>query len=168
MEQKIFLPLQCKALLPSDCYKVLDTLFAVQKDGKISYSKRNAQFLHLDEAICDQAIQTAIDKKLIVLEAKEGGVWTFTINSEQLEKFKNVKLQDVPGIKLIDMSTEITFKHEQEASPYELAPSMTREELVALMQKIQLQLKKHDNQIHDESKDIFRIIKKDEYNDLPF
>ena len=112
MEQKIYLPHQLKALLPSDAYKVLDTLMSFQKEGIISYSKRNADFLHLDSAITDQVIQTAIDRKIIAPVEQSGGVYRFKILTETIEKAKEIQMTDIPKYPLIELSEEITFKNE--------------------------------------------------------
>lgn len=134
MEQKIFIPHQLKALLPPEMYKVLDTLFAFQKEGIISYSKRNSEFLHIDQAICDQCIQTAIDKKIIAPVEQSGGVYRFKINKELMEVAKNIPLTEIPHKALLKLSSEITFKELMKTKQ----PS--NEELMEQIRRLQAQL----------------------------
>lgn len=136
---RIFIPMQVKALMPSDLYKVLDALFAFQKEGTISYSKRNAEFLHLDQAVADQCIQTAVDYKLITPIEQSGGVWKFRINGAAFEAAKMTPLSEIPNKQLLRLSSEITFKNQtstKEMSPEELLRQI--DELKRkLMEKVQ-------------------------------
>lgn len=109
--EKFYLPMQIKALLPSDMYKVLDALMTFQKEGgTITYSKRNAEFLHLDQAIAEQAVQTAINYKLIEPIEQAGGVYKFKINQTTLETAKLTPLTEIPNKPLLKLATDITFK----------------------------------------------------------
>lgn len=140
---KIYIPHQLKALLPSDMYKVLDTLFAFQKDGQISYSKRNSEFLHLDQAVADQCIQTAIDKKMIAPVEQSGGIYRFKINKELMEVAKNIPLTDIPNKALLKLSTEITFKELMKSKEPSTAELL--EEIRVLKEKLMNQVKDNND-----------------------
>lgn len=109
--EKIFLPAQVSYLMPSDLFKVATTLFAFQKDGEVSYSKRNATYLHIDQAIADQCIQTLVDYKLITPTGQDGGVYKFKINASTIEAAKLTPLTEVPNKPILKLSSEITFKN---------------------------------------------------------
>lgn len=143
--EKIFIPHQLKALLPAEMYKVLDTLFAFQKEGTITYSKRNAEFLHLDQAICDQCIQTAIDKKIIKPVEMAGGVYRFEINEPIIEAAKLLPLTEIPNRPLIKLSEEITFK--QTMGKKELTNQEIMEQIRVLQAQLmsQVENKKEDD-----------------------
>ena len=141
--EKIFIPHQLKALLPSDMYKVLDTLFAFQKEGTITYSKRNAEFLHLDQAVADQAIQTAVDKKIIEPLEMTGGVYKFKINKPLMETAKTLSLTDIPNRQLIRLSEEITFKNDMK--PKEPSTADLLEEIRILKEKLMNQVKDNND-----------------------
>lgn len=127
--------MQVKALLPSDMYKVLDALMAFQKEGgTITYSKRNAEFLHLPVEITDQAIQTAINYKLIEPLEQAGGVYKFKINQTTLETAKLTPLTEIPNKPLLKLATDITFKQEMGSR------QKTNEELLEEIRKLQAQL----------------------------
>lgn len=144
---KIFIPHQLKALLPAEMYKVLDTLFAFQKEGTITYSKRNAEFLHLDLAICDQCIQTAIDKKIIEPLEMTGGVYKFKINKPLMETAKTLSLTDIPNRQLIRLSEEITFKNDMK--PKEPSTADLLEEIRILKAKLMNQVVNDNNDASD-------------------
>lgn len=133
--EKFYLPMQVKALLPSDMYKVLDALMTFQKEGgTITYSKRNAEFLHLDQAIAEQAVQTAINYKLIEPIEQAGGVYKFKINQTTLETAKLTPLTEIPNKPLLKLATDITFKQEMGSK------QKTNEELLEEIRKLQAQL----------------------------
>ena len=132
--EKIFLPYQVKALMPSDLYKVADVLYAFQKEGHITYSKKNAEYLHLDVAIVEQCIQTLIDTKLIEPVSMDGGVYKFRICPAPLEVAKNIPLVDIPNKPLIKLAAEITFKEQMKTKQ----PS--NEELMEQIRRLQAQL----------------------------
>ena len=133
--EKFYLPMQIKALLPSDMYKVLDALMTFQKEGgTITYSKRNAEFLHLDQAIAEQAVQTAINYKLIEPIEQAGGVYKFKINQTTLETAKLTPLTEIPNKPLLKLATDITFKQEMGSK------QKTNEELLEEIRKLQAQL----------------------------
>lgn len=131
---KIYIPMQVKALMPSDLYKVLDALFAFQKEGTISYSKRNAEFLHLDQAIADQAIQTAVDYKLITPIEQSGGVYRFRINGAAFEAAKMTPLSEVPNKPILKLSSEITFKQMDNTK------ELSADEILAQIDRLKRQL----------------------------
>lgn len=131
---KIYIPAQVSMLMPSDMYKVMTTLTAFQKEGIISYSRRNAQFLHLDEAIADQAIQTAINYKIIEPVSAEGGVYRFKLVQPTLEAAKLVQLTDIPNKPLLKPAESIEFKETMKTKQ----PS--NEELLEKIRQLQAQL----------------------------
>lgn len=143
--EKIYLPHQLKALLPAEMYKVLDTLFAFQKEGIVTYSKRNADFLHLDNAITDQAIQTAINYKIIAPIEMAGGVYKFKIVGETIEKAKLVQLTDIPNKPLLKLADEITFK--QTMNKPEPSTEALLEQIRVLQAQLMNQMK--DNKTED-------------------
>lgn len=132
--EKIYIPAQVSMLMPSDMYKVMTTLTAFQKEGIISYSRRNAQFLHLDEAIADQAIQTAINYKIIEPVSAEGGVYRFKLVQPTLEAAKLVQLTDIPNKPLLKPAESIEFKETMKTKQ----PS--NEELLEKIRQLQAQL----------------------------
>ena len=131
---RIYLPMQIKALLPSDVYKVLDALMTFQKEGTITYSKRNAEFLHLDQAIAEQAVQTAINYKLIEPIEQAGGVYKFKINQTTLETAKLTPLTEIPNKPLLKLAETITFKQEMGTK------QKTNEEILEEIRRLQAQL----------------------------
>lgn len=132
--EKIFLPYQVKALLPSDLYKVADVLYAFQKEGHITYSKKNADYLHLDVAIVEQCVQTLVDLKLIEPVSMDGGVYKFRICPAPLEVAKNIPLVDIPNKPLLKLAESITFKEQMKTKQ----PS--NEELMEQIRRLQAQL----------------------------
>jgi len=132
---KIFIPAQVSMLMPSDMYKTMTTLFAFQKEGGIvTYSKKNADFLHLDQAVTDQAIQTAINYKLIQPVEQTGGVYKFKINQTTLETAKLTPLTEIPNKPLLKLAETITFKQEMGTK------QKTNEELLEEIRRLQAQL----------------------------
>lgn len=136
MTEKIYLPYQVSMLMPGDMYKTMVALFASQKDGVISYSKRNCEFLHLDQAIVEQAIQTAIDHKLITPVEQSGGVYRFKIIQPTIEAAKMTSVTDIPNKPLLKLSSEITFKQMSNTKP------MTPEEILSQIQTLKQMLMK--------------------------
>ena len=136
MTEKIYLPYQVSMLMPGDMYKTMVALFASQKDGVISYSKRNCEFLHLDQAIVEQAIQTAIDHKLITPVEQSGGVYRFKIIQPTIEAAKMTSVTDIPNKPLLKLSTDITFKNMSNTKP------MTPEEILSQIQTLKQMLMK--------------------------
>ena len=120
--------------MPSDLFKVATTLFAFQKDGEVSYSKRNATYLHLDHAIADQCIQTLVDYKLITPTGQDGGVWKFKINAPVIEAAKSQPLTEIPSKPLLRLSEEIKWK--QQTTTKELSA----DEILAQIDKLKRQL----------------------------
>lgn len=131
---KIFIPAQVSMLMPSDMYKTMITLAAFQKEGIISYSKKNADFLHLDQAVTDQVIQTAINYKLIEPIEQAGGVYKFKINQTVMETAKLTPLTEIPNKPLLKLAETITFKQEMGSK------QKTNEELLEEIRKLQAQL----------------------------
>lgn len=132
--EKIYIPAQVSMLMPSDMYKTMITLFAFQKEGIISYSKKNADFLHLDQAVTDQVIQTAINYKLIEPIEQTGGVYKFKINQTVMETAKLTPLTEIPNKPLLKLANEITFKQEMGTK------QKTNEEILEEIRKLQAQL----------------------------
>lgn len=132
--EKIFLPYQISMLMPAEMFKVMVTLFAYQKEGTITYSKRNCEFLHLDQAIVEQCIQTAINYKLIEFVEQSGGVYKFKINVSVIEAAKLTPLTAIPEKPILKLADEITWK--QQATTKEMSP----DELLAEIEKLKRQL----------------------------
>ena len=149
MEQKIYLPYQVKMLMPGEMYKVLDTLFGFQKEGCITYSKKNCEFLHIDQAIVEQCIQTAIDKKIIEPLEMNGGVYKFKINQTTIETAKLTPLTEIPNKPILKLSEEITFKNEMGSK------KPTNEQLLEQIRQLQAQL-------------MSQVRENNETNDLPW
>lgn len=120
--------------MPSDLFKVATTLFAFQKDGEVSYSKRNATYLHIDQAIADQCIQTLVDYKLITPTGQDGGVYRFKINASTIEAAKLTPLTEVPNKPILKLSTDITFKNVNNTR------ELSADEILAQIDKLKRQL----------------------------
>lgn len=131
--------------MPSDLYKVATALFAFQKDGEITYSKRNASYLHIDESIADQCIQTLINYKLIEFVEQSGGVWKFRINAPVIEAAKQTPLTAIPEKPIIRLAEEIKWK--QQTSTKEMSPDEILAQIESL--KRQLMSKVKDNNDSD-------------------
>ena len=140
---KIYLPMQIKALMPSDMYKVLDVLVAFQKEGIVSYSKRNAEFFHMDLAVADQAIQTAIDIKLLIPVEKDGGVYKFRINEDVIKRAQEVNLKDISSKKMIKLSTDITFKSQKNEEKKDV-DCMSYDEMKKMLLMLQARMNEHE------------------------
>ena len=136
MTEKIYLPYQVSMLMPGDMYKTMVALFASQKDGVISYSRRNCDFLHLDQAIVEQAIQTAIDHKLITPVEQSGGVYRFKIIQSTIEGAKLTPVTEIPNKPLLRLSEDITFKQMNNTKP------MSPEEILSQIQTLKQMLMK--------------------------
>lgn len=122
--------------MPGDMYKVLDTLFAFQREGCITYSKRNCEFLHLDQAVVEQAIQTAINYKIIEPLEMNGGVYKFKINQATIEASKLIQLNGIPNKPLFKLADEIKFKGVMKEKP------QTNEAILEQIRQLQAELKK--------------------------
>ena len=120
--------------MPSDLFKDATTLFAFQKDGEVSYSKRNATYLHIDQAIADQCIQTLVDYKLITPTGQDGGVYKFKINASTIEAAKLTPLTEVPNKPILKLSSEITFKNVNNTR------ELSADEILAQIDKLKRQL----------------------------
>ena len=135
---KIYLPLQLKALMPPEMFKVMDTIFAFQKeDGIVTYSKRNAEFLHIDQAIADQCIQTAIDKHIITPVGMDGGVYKFKINEGTIEAIKQIPLPEISRKPLLKLSDEIKWKNQTSTK------ELSNDEILEQIRQLQAMLKKN-------------------------
>ena len=143
MTEKIFLPAQVSYLMPSDLYKVATTLFAFQKEGEVTYSKRNSTYLHLDQAIADQCIQTLVDYKLITPAGQDGGVYKFKINASTIEAAKLQPLTEVPNKPLLRLSDEIKWKNQ--ATTKELSPEEILGQIEALKRQLMTKVKAEQN-----------------------
>lgn len=143
MTEKIYLPAQISYLMPSDLFKVATTLFAFQKDGEVSYSKRNATYLHIDQAIADQCIQTLIDYKLITPTGQDGGVWKFKINTAVIEAAKLTPLTEIPSKPLLRLSEDIKWK--SQTTTKELSPEEILGQIEALKRQLMTKVKAEQN-----------------------
>lgn len=147
--EKIYLSYQVKMMMPGDMYKVMDTLFGFQKEGCITYSKRNCEFLHLDQAIVEQAIQTAINYKIIEPLEMNGGVYKFKINQATIEASKLIQLNGIPNKPLFKLAEEIKFKQTMGRK------EQTNEEILEEIRRLKAQL-------------MSRVRENNETNDLPW
>lgn len=129
--------------MPSDLYKVATTLFAFQRDGEVSYSKRNATYLHIDQAIADQCIQTLIDYKLITPVGQDGGVWKFKINASTIEAAKSQPLTEIPSKPVLRLSEDIKWK--QQTTTKELSPEEILGQIEALKRQLMTKVKAEQN-----------------------
>lgn len=134
--------------MPSDLYKVTTSLFAFQKDGEVTYSKRNASYLHIDEAIADQCIQTLIDYKLISFVEQAGGVYRFKINRATIEAAKQIPLTEVPNKPLFKLSSEIKWK--QQPTTRELSPDEILGQIQALKEMLMKKVKPTETNAPDD------------------
>lgn len=134
--------------MPSDLYKVATTLFAFQKDGEVSYSKRNATYLHLDQAIADQCIQTLVDYKLISFVEQSGGVYKFKINAPTIEAAKLIPLTEVPNKPLLRLSSEIKWKHQ--STTKEMSPDEILGQIQALKEMLMKKVKPTETNAPDD------------------
>lgn len=146
---KVFLPYQVKMLLTGDFYKVLDTLFAFQKEeGMITYSRKNCEFMHLDQAIVEQAIQTAIDYKLIEYVSQDGGVYKFRILKPTIEVAKQIPLNEVPNKALFKPSDEIKWK--EQATTKERTANELLEEIERLKKELMTKVQGSNNKTNEQ------------------
>ena len=146
--EKIYLPAQISYLMPSDLYKVATSLFAFQKDGEVSYCKRNATYLHLDQAIADQCIQTLIDYKLITFVEQSGGVYRFKINAPTIEAAKQIPLTEIPNKPLLRLSEEIKWK--QQPTTKEMSPDEILGQIQALKEMLMKKVKPTETNAPDD------------------
>lgn len=130
--------------MPSDLYKVADVLYSFQKEGTVTYSKKNAEYLHLDIAIVEQCVQTLIDCKLIEPISMDGGIYKFRLNPTPIELAKNISLTEIPNKPLLKLSESITFKEMMKSKQ----PS--NEELLEQIRQLKAQLMK---QVENNTKD---------------
>lgn len=159
MENKrLFLPLQIKVLMPESMYKVIDILFALQKDGVVGYSKKTAEIVHMDSTFTDQAIQTAVNHKILIPIGMDYGIYRFKINEDVLKKSLTVDYKDLTSHNLIELATDIKFK---ESVP-ESSDEMTEDEMKTQILILQAKLK--------EKRAVKKMLSSNtqEYSDLPF
>lgn len=143
--KKIYLPMQMKCLMPDTLYKVIDSLFAFQKDGIVNYSKKTCECLHIDIAIFEQCVQTGINVGILSFVEKDGGIYKFKINEEAISKFRNIEWKDVPNIKMIGLATEIKFKNNSsESKPASDFDNMSEEDMKKMILMMQARLKERE------------------------
>lgn len=124
--------------MPAEMFKVMDTIFAFQKDdGIVTYSKRNAEFLHIDLAIADQCIQTAVDSKIITPIGMDGGVYKFRINEGTIEAIKQIPLPEIARKPLLKLSDEIKWKNQTSTK------ELSNDEILEQIRQLQSMLKKN-------------------------
>lgn len=152
-EKKLFLPMQVKCLMPETMYKVIDLLFAFQKNGIVNYSKRTCECLHIDVAIVEQCVQTGIDVGILTFIEKDGGIFKFRINEEKIKKFRDIEWKDVPNIKMIGLSSDIKFKNDnEEVKSSSSFDNMSEEDMKRMILMMQARLKERE-----EVKNIVRL-----------
>lgn len=160
MEQKIYLPLQLKKLLPADVYKVADLLFIAQRDGMVTYAgTASVTSMHTSQETIERAIQTLIDRHIIIsMPRVENRYWSFKINQEILERYRKLDWEKVDTAPVMEISSDITFKEEgASVQGDDGIDKMTSAEIGKLMKKLVAQLKKNED---EENKLLC--------NDLPF
>lgn len=145
--EKQYLPYQIKALMPAELYKVADTLYAFQREGHVTYSKKNAEYLHLDVAIVEQCVQTMINAKLIEPISQDGGIYKFRINPAPLEVAKKIPLTEIPNKPLLKLATDITFK--QEMGSRQPSTEALLEQIRQLQAQLMTQVKNENNEGND-------------------
>lgn len=136
MTQRIYLTHVLLMLMPSDMHKVISTLFSYQKDGEITYSKRNCEFLHLSQDVVERCIQTAIDYKIIEPAGQSGGVWRFKINVGLIEASKQIPLTEIQSKGLFKLSEAVKFREQPTAK------ERTADEILAEIDALQRELMK--------------------------
>lgn len=129
--------MKLKVIMTPELYKVADALFAYQKDGMVSYSKKTAALLHMDVAVADQMIQTLVDRKIISSAGQENGVWKFKVDQGTINRFNEASWEDIGKAQLMSVATEITFKNVQPPRQEYGMVTMSTEEMMAQMQKLQ-------------------------------
>lgn len=145
--------MQVKCLMPETMYKVIDLLFAFQKNGIVNYSKRTCECLHIDVAIVEQCVQTGIDVGILTFIEKDGGIFKFRINEEKIKKFRDIEWKDVPNIKMIGLSTDIKFKNDhEEVKSSSSFDNMSEEDMKKMILMMQARLKERE-----EVKNIVRL-----------
>ena len=143
--KKTYLPMQMKCLMPDTMYKVIDSLFAFQKDGIVNYSKKTCECLHIDVSIFEQCVQTGINVGILSFVEKDGGIYRFKINEEGINKFRNIEWKDVPNIKMIGLATEVKFK--SDAKPAKQSTEfedMSEDDMKRMMLMLQARLKERE------------------------
>lgn len=139
MNEKIFLNLKLKCLLATEVYKVADFLFAVQKEGCVTYSPNNCKALHMPREAVELAIQTLIDLEVIDSPTKENNFWKFKINADSIKRYNDSSWDDINNAPVLRKATEVKFMNEKPPMKYEMV-NMSAEEMMALMQKLQAQI----------------------------
>lgn len=155
--QKIYLPFQLKALFTPEMYKVMDVLFGFQKEGIISYSKRNCEFLHMPQEVVEKCVQTAVDRRLIEPVELAGGVYRFRINASTIEGYRQVALSQVSDGTPFKLSEEITFREIGKKGGVGDIKSLSNEEILHQLNVLKEQLAKN-----------LRGDDNDKFNDLPW
>lgn len=156
MNEKIFLNLKLKCLLATEVYKVADFLFAVQKEGCVTYSPNNCKTLHMPREAVELAIQTLIDLEVIEYPSKEGNYWKFKINAESIKRYNDSSWDDVNNAPVLRKATEVKFTNEKPAMKYEMV-NMTPEQMMAQMKLLQdmITMKQKQMQKNNDAEDNF-------------
>lgn len=139
---RIYLPLKLQMLMTPELHKLTSVLFAFQKEGIVTYSHKNAEFCKMDASLCDQLIQTLVDRKIITPVPKDDNYWKFRINTDTLQRFNEATWDDINGASLIKLSEEIKFnKTEAVPSESDEFEKMSKSQLERLMKRIQQEIR---------------------------
>ncbi len=166
--EKIFLNLKVKCLLPVEVYKVADILFACQKDGYVTYSANNPKSMHMPKEVVEVAIQTLIDKNILINPTKEGSFWKFRINENEIKAVQDMSWDDICSAPAIKQSAEIKFTHQQESVPIEECDdfdSMSTQQMARMMRMLEARIK--EKQLKEQV-DIMKQLKNTDQNSLPY
>lgn len=138
-ESRFYLPMQLKALLEPNIYKVVDALFAYQQNGEVTYSSSTARMLHMDEEIADRAVQTIINLNLLVQKPKKEQYYVFAINNKVIEGYRSMDWNDAKKSDIINLADAVYFKQQQDdKKPASEQPNM--EDMMAQLAQLQQQI----------------------------
>ena len=137
-ESRFYLPMQLKALLEPNIYKVVDALFAYQQNGEVTYSSSTARMLHMDEEIADRAVQTIINLNLLVQKPKKEQYYVFAINNKVIEGYRSMDWNDAKKSDIISLADAVYFKQQDDKKPASEQPNM--EDMMAQLAQLQQQI----------------------------
>lgn len=157
--EKVFLSQQLICMLPPMALKVMAYLLNWQKMEVIKYyPKQMCDFMHINSNDLDLGIQTLINHKLIDISNIDGG-YGIQINKETVNKYFNVKLQNVKEHKGLEMATEVIWKQEEKKS--QDISDLSDDELKLLLLRIEASLSERQQMKN-------KVVKPEEKDDLPW
>ena len=126
--------------------------------GSVKYYERQfAKACKMTEEEVELCIQTLVDTKLIDI-SRVDQTWMITPNDEQNQKYYNVPISKVLEGSGIPMAKEVTWNVEEE--PKQEIADMSEQEITAMILRLQAQL--------NEKKEVKKLVKNNEPDDLPF